>query len=146
MLPAPARTSTRRAVGRPTDYSCEAADAICGLLAEGYSLRAICATDGAPDRSTVFRWLVAHPEFRDQYRLARELQADTLADECIEIADAAEPTRLALDHAVVRVKARQWCAARMKPRVYGDVPPAHAPERGPVAALFAPRALPPPPR
>jgi len=141
MVAARTALNARRIVGRPTDYSREAADAICGLLVEGYSLRAICATDGAPDRSTVFRWLAAHPEFRDQYRLARELQADTLADECIEIVDGVVASRLDLEHACQRVKVRQWQAGRMALRVYAPGTPAQD-RRSLYASL---PALPPPP-
>ena len=107
-------------LGRPTDYSPETAALICGRLADGLSLRTICSVDGAPDKSTVCRWLAAHSEFRDQYRLAREIQAETLAEECIEIVDAAVTNRLDLEHARLRMKARQWYASKLHPRVYGD--------------------------
>jgi terminase small subunit-like protein len=40
-----------------------------------------------PDMATVFRWLARHAEFRDQYARAREVQADYLAEEILEIAD-----------------------------------------------------------
>lgn len=134
--------------GRPTDYSREAASAICELLVEGFSLRAICAADGTPDKSTVCRWLASHPEFRDQYRLAREMQADALADECIEIVDGAIATRLDLEHAQLRVKARQWYASKLHPRVYGDTNQASAADRrgAPPVGGSLHSLLPPPPR
>ncbi len=40
-----------------------------------------------PDKATVFRWLAAKPDFRDQYACAREAQADAMAEDILEIAD-----------------------------------------------------------
>ena len=60
---------------------------ICERLVEGESLRSICLSDDMPHRGTIFRWLEAHEDFRDQYARAREAQADTLADEITHIAD-----------------------------------------------------------
>lgn len=45
--------------------------------------------------------------------------ADTLADECVEISDAAHDSDTA-SAARVRVAARQWYAAKLKPRTYGE--------------------------
>jgi hypothetical protein len=40
-----------------------------------------------PSRATIFRWIARHREFRHEYTLARELRAEDLAEEMIEIAD-----------------------------------------------------------
>jgi len=40
-----------------------------------------------PGRATVFRWITRHKEFREEYILARELRAEDLAEEMVEIAD-----------------------------------------------------------
>jgi hypothetical protein len=90
-----------------------------------------------PDRSTVYDWLLRHPEFADQYTRAREEQADTLADEIIAIADE-QPEIIAvvdkktgaliehkLDGAFLqwqknRIDARKWTAMKLKPKKYGD--------------------------
>jgi hypothetical protein len=42
---------------------------------------------GIPGRATVFRWITRHKEFREEYILARELRAEDLAEEMVEIAD-----------------------------------------------------------
>ena len=42
-----------------------------------------------PGKTTVFRWLNAFPDFRNQYARAREVQADTLFDHILDIADNA---------------------------------------------------------
>jgi hypothetical protein len=77
----------QRKRGRPSDYGADIALSICDRLAEGESLRAICASAGMPDKATVFRWLSRHKEFRDRYAWAREAQADDILEEIIEIAD-----------------------------------------------------------
>jgi hypothetical protein len=77
----------QRKRGRPSDYSADIALSICDRLAEGESLRAICASAGMPDKATVFRWISRHTEFRDRYAWAREAQADDILEEIHEIAD-----------------------------------------------------------
>jgi hypothetical protein len=130
-------------VGRPTDYSLALAAVICDRLSDGESLRAICKDPDMPGKSTVFEWLAAIPEFADLYARAREEQAETLAAEIVAIADeectmvraskhgarADDPesgeVEVVFDATAVarnrlRVDARKWVAAKLKPRVYGD--------------------------
>lgn len=122
-------------VGRPSDYTAEIAAEICGLLASGQPLVAICRDEKTPDVRTVYRWLAAHEEFRLMYARAREDQADTLADQIIEIADTpmlgiktktddegnVETTEGdMIEHRRLRVDARKWIAAKLKPRKYGE--------------------------
>jgi hypothetical protein len=107
--------------GRPSSYTDEIADEICERLAEGESLRAICKSDGMPRMSSVFRWLAdeANERFREQYARAREEQAEALADEIVTIADGETPNAdSARDR--LRVDARKWVAAKLKPKKYGD--------------------------
>ena len=104
--------------GRPSDYSPELADKILTRLANGESLNSICKDEGIPERVTVYRWVLNNDEFCNKYRIAREQQADSLADDCQAIADAATPEDWTV--ARLRVQARQWAAAKMAPRKYGD--------------------------
>lgn len=101
--------------GRPTKYTPALGDRICAWIAEGNSARSACEQFGI-SRDTLFRWLREHGEFSDQYARAREDQADTIADEVIEIADTEDDPQKAR----VRVDARKWAAARMSPRKWGD--------------------------
>lgn len=139
VLPAENKPSppAKRPVGAPSTYSDHIAKIICIRIAEGESLREIVKTEGMPDRSTVYDWLLRHPEFADQYTRAREEQADTLADEIIAIADE-QPEVVAvvdkktgaliehkLDNAFLqwqknRIDARKWTAMKLKPRKYGE--------------------------
>jgi hypothetical protein len=123
-------------------YSQTIADAICERIANGESLRAICADEGMPASSTVFLWLAEHAGFSEQYARAREAQAEHLAAEIVAIADEECTTVRADKHhgakgdesgevevvfdatAVarnrLRVDARKWVASKLKPKVYGD--------------------------
>lgn len=102
--------------GRPSLYSEELAAHICSEIAEGRSLRAICRDDGMPHMASVFRWLKSEEGFSEQYAHAREAQADSLADEIVDIADNEEDAAKAR----VRVDARKWVASKLKPKRYGD--------------------------
>ena len=116
-------------MGRPSGFSEELADAICERLAEGQSLRKICLADDMPNKATVFRWLAANKVFSDQYARAREAQADTLADEILDIADDGANDYMgenetyngdAVQRSKLRVDARKWLAGKLRPKVYGD--------------------------
>jgi hypothetical protein len=106
-----------KATGRPTLYSPELGDRICALIAEGQSLRSITQMDGMPKAETVYGWLRTDPAFADMYARARVDGADAMSDDIIHIAD--DPT-LDPNDKRVRVDARKWIAAKLKPRKYGD--------------------------
>ena len=119
-------------MGVPTDYNHEIAAKICGELAEGKSLVSICKPEDMPCVRVVYDWLIKHPDFMQLYNRAREDQADTLADEIIDIADdSARDVWIDKDglevvnHEVInrsrlRVDARKWVAAKLKPMKYGE--------------------------
>ncbi|SEG61156.1 hypothetical protein SAMN04488115_107313 [Bosea lathyri] len=120
--------------GRRSTFTQETADTICERIADGQSLRSICADDDMPAKSMVFRWLVSNEAFRDQYAIAREAQADALFDEILDIADTTEEgtksksgpngiettTGDMIEHRRLRVDARKWMASKLQPKKYGD--------------------------
>ena len=131
----PAKTPVApKTTGRPTKFNQQTADLICMMLSEGMSLRQILKADtvGAlPAQSTVYEWLIRHPLFAEQYARAREEQADTNADEILDIADEMPPEytdkegRTSLDATYInwqknRIEARKWTAAKLRPKKYGD--------------------------
>jgi hypothetical protein len=111
-------------MGRPSDYTPEIADEICTRLANGESLRAICGSDRddfMPSIGTVLRWVGEKPDFQKQYARAREIQAETHADDIVTIADGKEEddsVRTARDR--LRVDARKWVASKLLPKKYGE--------------------------
>jgi len=127
-------TPKRRKVGRPSLYTEALATEICRRLAEGESLRAICADKAMPAISTVMGWLFDgnHDEFLEQYARAREAQAEIRADEIVDIADddtndftADKEGKLVansehIQRSRLRVDARKWIAAKLLPKRYGD--------------------------
>lgn len=115
------RTTARGKPGRPTVRSPELAATICREIAEGRSLRRICASKKMPAKSTVIDWLREDVAFSVQYARAREAQAEVLADEIIELADKAigKTTAEVQGHRLA-VDARKWVASKLRPRKYGD--------------------------
>jgi hypothetical protein len=121
-------------MSRPSEYSQATADAICERIADGESLRSICAEEGMPNKSTVFRWLEALPDFATKYARAREFQADSMADDIVDIADTTQigvKTKTnekgevettegdMIEHRKLRIAARQWTAEKLRPKKYG---------------------------
>lgn len=115
------------------------ADIICIGLSEGMSLRKMLKADTQgvlPAQSTIYEWLLRYPSFAEQYTRAREEQADTLADEIIEIADeqpeiivVTDRDGKVIDHKLDsafllwqknRIEARKWTAMKLKPKKYGE--------------------------
>jgi hypothetical protein len=91
--------------------------------------------EGMPDKSFVLDWLAADPSFAAQYARAREEQADTFADDIVEIADDARNDWMErhgkddlgwvengehIQRSKLRVDARKWTAAKLRPKKYGD--------------------------
>lgn len=86
--------------------------------------------------TTVLDWINADGGRAEMYARAREARSDKLADEIVAIADeceyapitdmsTGETVAVAFDKTAVarnklRVDARKWIAAKLKPRVYGD--------------------------
>jgi hypothetical protein len=122
---------------RASEFTQEIADIICERIADGESLRSICAKDEMPHTATVCRWLAQHEAFREQYARARELQADALFDEILEIADNGEDDWMerknadgtmtgwvengeALRRSALRVDARKWMAGKLQPKKYSE--------------------------
>ncbi len=124
----------KRKIGRPSLYTEALVAEICRRLAEGETLRSVCRDKAMPDKATILRWLAdkKKADFREQYIYAREMQADALFDEALEIADDAsgdwstdKDGKKVLDHENIqrsrlRVDTRKWAAGKMAPKKYGD--------------------------
>ena len=104
--------------GRPSLYSDEIAEEICGLLIDGLSMRKICERAAMPDRRTVLRWMAADKDFAAKCAHARELQADLMDDLILDTAEAT--TAENAPAARVKIAAYQWRASKLAPKRYGD--------------------------
>lgn len=123
-------------MARPSDYSEEIATLICARLIVGESLREITRDETMPSSSAVYVWLLKHKEFAEQYTRAREVQADVIFDELLEIADDGTndwmerkredgSTEDQVNHEHIqrsrlRIDARKWMASKLAPKKYGD--------------------------
>jgi ribosomal protein S11 len=122
---------------KPVDYGPEVTAVICERLALGESLRSICRDAAMPSMAAVMNWLNREPAFVEQYVRARELQAEYLVDEIIEIADDATNDYMQkldrdgkqigwrengefLNRSRLRIDARKWAAGKMAPKKYGE--------------------------
>jgi hypothetical protein len=109
------------------EYTLEFATAICARLADGESLKTICAAEGMPDRSTVYRWLSTRPDFLTMYRAAREEHADAEFDRLTDLVNE-EPKRDAngrvdlgwVQQQRLKVDTLKWQLARMAPKKYSE--------------------------
>lgn len=68
-----------------------------------------------------------NPNLQTAYRAAVEDRADTLADDIIALADSEPPAHLEgpalsawVQQLKLRIHAREWTAAKLRPRVYGE--------------------------
>jgi hypothetical protein len=128
----------------PVEFSEDIALAVCGHISVGLSLRKIEAIEGMPTKSAVMMWLLQGEAFKaagdtnnpkavflDHYARAREVQADSLADDIISIADDSQYDTITEDGKTVtniehiqrdrlRVDARKWLAGKLRPKKYGD--------------------------
>lgn len=122
--------------GRPTIFSSEIAEQICERLAEGHSLREICAADDMPHEATVRRWALEDRDgFSTQYTKAREIGYHMMADELLEIADDGTNDWIErrdgenagyvvngehVGRSRLRLDTRKWLLSKALPKIYGD--------------------------
>ena len=137
--------------GQPTTYSEAFVKTICDRLVNGESLNKICSDKDLPCKATVYNWLSNpdHETFLDKYTHARERQAETFMDECVDIADDSENDTVTLvnkdgseyekvnhDHinrSRLRVDTRIKIAERMAPRKYAiQHLEVSGPDKGPI--------------
>lgn len=84
-------------MGRKTTYTEKIARAICDRLSEGEYLRVICRDEGMPSWRTVYDWVLTNAEFATRIARARDMGADAIAEETLEIIDE-DPERLSKEH------------------------------------------------
>lgn len=135
-LAAAKKPAARKKMGRPSKYTQLLADEICQRIREGEPVRQICLLDHMPEQATFYRWLQDKADFREQYARAKEDQADTFAEELVDIADNSTNDWIerenqrgeiytayneeAVSRAKLRIEARKWLMGKMKPKKYGE--------------------------
>lgn len=120
--------------GRHSEYTPEMGKKICELTAThtmGYrALRKLYPE--LPDDTTISSWRFRHDDFARQYVKAKQLQAELMAEEIVDIADdSSRDIRYDKDgnehcntefvaRSRLRVDSRKWIAAKLAPKIYGD--------------------------
>lgn len=103
---------------RPTLFSEALAAEICRRLADGELLCDICRPIRMPSRGTVRRWQSENGAFRGQYAIARDQQADALAEEAVHIARNADAGTVSVCR--LQIDAIKWLTAKIAPKRYGE--------------------------
>lgn len=119
----------KRSAGRPPVIDpAEVWPQVLGYIASGAALStALQRLDPAPSYSWAKAQLRENPDLQTAYRAAIEDRADALADDIIALADSEPPAHLEgaalsawVQQLKLRVHAREWTAAKLRPRVYGE--------------------------
>ena len=98
----------------------EVVSTLCTRIASGESILGICKAKDMPAARSVYARMAENDEFRTTIARAREAQQEYEADRCVELAD--EATLEDWQLVKLRIWARQWRAAKLAPRKYGDKP------------------------
>lgn len=104
------------------DYSAEVASRICYAVAVStIGLRRLCvARPDLPPWQTIMGWLCRYSEFQEQYARAKQLQAELMAEEILELADDPNTESGQVQRSKLQVETRKWLMSKLLPRKYGD--------------------------
>lgn len=124
--------------GRPTKYTQKLANEICQRIAQGETVRSICRDKKMPSTVTVYSWLLDEDkkEFLNQYEKAKNVQAELMFEELLEIADDGSndwltkqnkdgseydvPNPEVVQRSRLRVDTRKWYLSKVLPKKFGD--------------------------
>ena len=109
-------------MARPSEYCEEMAARICTEIASGRYMTQFASREGFPCRETIYRWAQEHPPFAERLSRAREMQADVLAEQTIEISDdsSGDDGNDSVQRSRLQCDTRKWFASKTAPQKYGD--------------------------
>jgi hypothetical protein len=122
-------------MARPSKYTKQLVDKICERISTSSDgLRTICKDKDMPSIFSIVKWLNEKEEFSIQYARAKELQADFMVDEIIEIADTCKEGKKTIEkpggieittgdmveRSRLMIESRKWLSSKLKPKKYGD--------------------------
>ena len=103
------------------------ADEIVERISQGETLRAICREDHMPSWQAVYNWIGGNEDFARRIARARELGADAIAEQTVDIIDqeAERDMNGKVDqgwvaHQKLRAEHRLKLLAKWQPKKYGD--------------------------
>lgn len=130
--------------GRPSIYTIELGKEICSRIALGESVLHIVQDESMPASSTIYLWLLDEDkkEFSDNYAKARNIQAELMFEELLDIADDSsedvlrtkkvkdentgewvylkEENKEFTNRSRLRVDTRKWYLSKVLPKKFGD--------------------------
>jgi hypothetical protein len=106
--------------GRPTKYTPELANRICELIStKPVGLGELCTRiKDLPSSSTIRLWRLNNAEFSAKYARAKLIQADILAEDCLDIAACSTPETYTVSR--LQIDTRKWLASKLLPKQYGE--------------------------
>lgn len=138
----------------PFAWTDEIETELLNRIGRGESVRSICRDDWLPGQTTFYKRLAEDEEFAKRYAHAREIQAHTIAEECLEIADSRDAdvtldtdgneqvNHDAIARAKLRIDTRKWMAGKLAPKVYGDKQIIEGSGKGGAVLIDAPELTP----
>jgi hypothetical protein len=110
------------------EYSPQLGEEICLRIAAGETLKKICKGSSMPNKDTVIRWVLKKPDFAEMYNFARQVQAELLGDEILDIAkdnsndknEDGTPNHANVQRSRLEVDTIKWYLARINARKWGD--------------------------
>jgi len=125
-------------MARPSIFTEELGQKICQRISSGESLRSIVKDEEMPSSSSIFRWLLDEDkkEFWEHYEKARNIQAEMMFEEILDIADDGQNDWMEREYkdgssyitlntehfgrSRLRVDTRKWYLSKVLPKKYGD--------------------------
>jgi len=77
----------KHGMSRKSSYDPAVAHQICEMLSEGIPLREICRMEGMPPWRNIYFWMARDEDLAAHIARAREVGYDSIAEECLDIAD-----------------------------------------------------------
>lgn len=131
------KRAPRKGEGRPTTYTKELGNIICSRIALGEAVKNICADEKMPASSTVYLWLLDEDkkEFSESYARARNIQAELMFEEILDIADDGSNDYMTItkgevsynvedrevtNRSKLRVDTRKWYLSKVLPKKFGE--------------------------
>lgn len=100
---------------------------VCNKIESGMSLRKIFSSTDSPMSNTLFyRLIKENKELNERYARAKQIYADSLFDEILDISDHSEQDHTPFTGSNViqrdrlRVDSRKWILSKLEPKKYGD--------------------------
>lgn len=121
-------------MARPSSYTPELADKICAVVATNcHGLPKLCKMfDFMPSFETINVWRWERKEFSDKYTLAKQQQAELMAESSEDVIDELTNYEFSDKDGAVRIDSgivararllidtRKWHASKLAPKIYGD--------------------------